>query len=351
MNKTAFSRQLPLLALLAFGGVAIAQTLDNSGRVFPYSGYLEVDGAPANGSYAMTVELYTQATGGTACDSLSYASVGVAQGRFQILLEDVSDACFAGTGLWLSLAVAPAGDTPVPLSPSGGGRVAVGAVPFAAQGASFSRFFAEVVETLGLDVDGDATVTGTITAGEVVGGTVTTNAVNANTGSSSNFNGLYLSANYVGLPDQGVVERAEIANDTDVYEALMIVGNRSFGDGSRRKVQLYDDVTVSGDLKLIGSQLGPYTAYAVNTDHVAPTDGFVISYLNVTLTGSACYGFGVVDGATWAGMSAQVDGSIYLPFASMSFPVKRGSSFRVNTALQGAGVDCFAYAHFVPLAP
>lgn len=146
-------QSLPWAALLVVGGFAFAQTIDNSGRVFPYAGYLEVDGQPANGLYDVDVALFTQDTGGAACDTLSYTNVSVNAGRFQVLLDGVSDLCFIGTGLWLELAVAPAGNTPTPLVPSGGGRVAMGAVPFAAQGASYTRFFAELLETFQVETD------------------------------------------------------------------------------------------------------------------------------------------------------------------------------------------------------
>jgi hypothetical protein len=44
---------------------------------------------------------------------------------------------------------------------------------------------------------------------------------------------------------------AEISNDTDVYKALMLVGNRS-GNGNIRRVNIWDQLIVSGDLFVTG---------------------------------------------------------------------------------------------------
>lgn len=48
--------------------------------------------------------------------------------------------------------------------------------------------------------------------------------------------------------------RAEISNDCDSYEALMIIGNRCEGESptASRKVRLYDDVFMQGDLDVHG---------------------------------------------------------------------------------------------------
>lgn len=151
----------PLIATIVVGGVAIAQTIDNASRVFPYAGYLEVDGTPVDGSVDMTVGLYPQVSGGTACDTISISDVQVAAGRFQVLLEDISTSCLSGDPLYIELAVAAPGETPVTLGTANGTRQIVGAVPFAAGGAPAGEFFAEALRTERLDVlSGGASVAG-----------------------------------------------------------------------------------------------------------------------------------------------------------------------------------------------
>ncbi|MCP4503413.1 MAG: hypothetical protein GY822_26065 [Deltaproteobacteria bacterium] len=142
------------------GGFTFAQTIDLSGRILPYNVYLENNSSPAEGNYDLDVSVFTSSTGGSACDTLSFSNVQVSQGRFSVLL-DVNDNCFSGTNLYLEMAVATAGETPVALASGAGGRVLVGSVPSAAQGSAFSRFFAEVLESVRLDAD-DVTVENSI---------------------------------------------------------------------------------------------------------------------------------------------------------------------------------------------
>ncbi|MFN7677190.1 MAG: glycine-rich protein [Cyanobacteriota bacterium] len=65
---------------------------------------------------------------------------------------------------------------------------------------------------------------------------------------------LRLSANSTALTDSAPINRAEIANDTDRYPCLMIIGTRSAGalKNKRRQVGLWDDVTVAGTVRAAG---------------------------------------------------------------------------------------------------
>jgi len=153
MSRLSFAHTWPLLAFLVVGGVAVSQTLTGAGRVFPYTGYLENAQSPVDGSVDMQVSLYTSSSGGTACDQLTFADVSVEAGSFTILLEDVDDACFSATNLYMDIAVGAPGDTLTSLTSGTGARVLVGAVPHAASAASQSRFFAEVLDAVQLDVD------------------------------------------------------------------------------------------------------------------------------------------------------------------------------------------------------
>lgn len=151
----------PLITTLVVGGVAVAQSIDNGSRIFPYAGYLEVGGTPVSGLVDMNVALYTQASGGSACDTLAFSDVEVDGGQFQVVLSDVSTSCLSGTPLYLEVAVAEPGETPVVLGTANGTRQMVGSVPFAAGGAPAGEFFAEALLTERLDVEsGGASITG-----------------------------------------------------------------------------------------------------------------------------------------------------------------------------------------------
>jgi hypothetical protein len=69
-------------------------------------------------------------------------------------------------------------------------------------------------------------------------------------------NPLRLAANTTTFSD-GALNRAEIANDTDRYRCLMILGNRSAGAkaDARRQVGLWDDLTVAGTTRAAAYRL------------------------------------------------------------------------------------------------
>lgn len=280
MLRDRISRHLPLVTLVLIGGLALAQTIDSSGRVFPYAGYLEVDGAPANGVYDLEVGLFAQASGGASCDTLSYSGVSVFEGRFQILLDGVNDSCFSGAGLWLELAVAESGGTPVPLSPEGGGRIAMGAVPFAAGGASYTRFFAELVETLRvetgtLDTTGDITSTNgsialtngdvtatngdiTVTNGDLIATNGAVNAARANLGGRLEVTGGVISRGGPvpgGGADLGLY--SQVPNNWVRFVSnngpFKFFSDGSYGTNSILEIQSNGDTLVKGDLDVLGT--------------------------------------------------------------------------------------------------
>jgi hypothetical protein len=172
-------RHAPLLLIALISSVALAQTLNNSGRVFPYNGYLELDGFPATDSYDFELVLFNQPTGGTACDTQNFSNVAVNEGRFQVLLTDVPDGCFGGTQMYLETRVGPVGGALVDLAPAAGGRTLIGAVPHAAQASAFSRFYAEVLETI--LVDADSVVAGDVDTTSLAATTADIGTVNATT--------------------------------------------------------------------------------------------------------------------------------------------------------------------------
>lgn len=89
-----------------------------------------------------------------------------------------------------------------------------------------------------LEVGRNATVTSDLDVGQ----TLSSLAVNAEVYRPS-----YQKWNHYGTGDGG----ASIYNDDQNYQALMITGNRSAG-GSERKIELFDDVNVNGDLNVEG---------------------------------------------------------------------------------------------------
>lgn len=146
---------LPLLVCAVIGTAAIAQTIDSDARVFPYAGYLEVDGAPANGAFDLNVGLFALPSGGVDCDTVSFTDVDVNAGQFQVLLDNVNNSCFGGGQLYLEIAVAAAGETLVVLND--GNRQIVGSVPHAASGSPLGEMFGEAVRTKRLTVQTDDT--------------------------------------------------------------------------------------------------------------------------------------------------------------------------------------------------
>jgi hypothetical protein len=65
----------------------------------------------------------------------------------------------------------------------------------------------------------------------------------------ANTNSVHFTSSWRGYPD-GVINRAEISNDTGTYKTLMIVGNKSAGLG--RRVSVWDRLEVNGTLSTTG---------------------------------------------------------------------------------------------------
>lgn len=94
----------------------------------------------------------------------------------------------------------------------------------------------------------------------------------------SDSNPLRFTAGWSGHAD---ASKAEIANDTNGYKSLMIVGNSSSG---HRKVSIYDRLDINGPLKL---ELGGYvnefstdTTLSGNSDAAVPTERAVKTYVD-----------------------------------------------------------------------
>lgn len=110
---------------------------------------------------------------------------------------------------------------------------------------------------------GPVTNTNITTAGSVTAATVNATAITASgkliansyAPSYADWNGVV-----AGLTAGG----AGIVNDNVGYQSLMVVGNSS-GGGSIRRVRIYDDATVSGDLAVSGNVWGPSTDVAEGT--------------------------------------------------------------------------------------
>ncbi len=75
------------------------------GTAFTYSGRLQSDGAPANGSYDLTFSLYSTSSGGSAvAGPLTNSATSVDNGLFNVLL-DFGSGVFDGTAYWLQIGV------------------------------------------------------------------------------------------------------------------------------------------------------------------------------------------------------------------------------------------------------
>ncbi len=121
---------LPALAFVFGGGLVLAQSAGVS-RSFPYVGYLEENGVAVSGTRDVSLDLFTAASGGTACKSSTFSAVTVSAGRFQIEVTSVPDACLVTGELYATLAIGAAGGTKTALTTSSGARSRISSVPFA----------------------------------------------------------------------------------------------------------------------------------------------------------------------------------------------------------------------------
>ncbi|MGB2894854.1 MAG: pectinesterase family protein, partial [Anaerolineales bacterium] len=110
-----------------FAGPDLAPQLAQVGTAFTYQGYLEDEGAPANGSYDLRFSLWDDlSVGGQVGSTVTVNAVTVADGIFTVEL-DFGDV-FDGTALWLAIEVQGPGDSSyIPLNP----RQSLTAVPYA----------------------------------------------------------------------------------------------------------------------------------------------------------------------------------------------------------------------------
>ena len=97
------------------------------------------------------------------------------------------------------------------------------------------------------------TTTGSVTAVTVAATTVNATTVNA----TGRLIGSSFAPAYADWPlvSSSLTGGAGIVNDNVGYQSLMVVGNSS-GGGSIRRVRIYDDATVSGDLAVSGNVWG-----------------------------------------------------------------------------------------------
>ena len=250
--------KMPLLlvvgALFVFVGASVAQVTGNYGtppKLVPYNGHLENNGIPVNGTVDLEFFVVTSPTESPAAALWreSHPDVLVSAGSFSVVL---------GYSTSFGTLFSEQGELYVGVSVYGvalAGRQRLTSSPYSIAAGEAQNF----------------TVSGTLTAGHVQASTINSNALTSNTlttntlttntlttNGATTFNGavniptvdpvirgVRLSGGWSGFPDGGDTGRAEIANDTGVYKALMIAGNRS--NGGPRRVNLYDDVSVGGN--------------------------------------------------------------------------------------------------------
>lgn len=257
INRTTWIASMVGCAVLGsiVGNVAISFANRNDSSIFgtdsgnptdlviPYSGHLEVDGVPLTGTRAVRFKFHNTNTGVNAYNETH--DVSFYDGKFSVSLgrgrdpapnaERFESMMLNGDRIEFDIEVedAPGSGAFVELS----GRQSIEAAPQAVWSANAADFNAAG----DLDVGGNATVTGNVYAHDLnAAQTVRAKAVNAN---------VYLPefANWDSLGRGG--GGAAIYNDNNAYKSLLISGNFS-GDGSTRKIALYEDVRVDRDLSV-----------------------------------------------------------------------------------------------------
>jgi len=361
MNKQTLLRQLPIALVVITAGIGIAQSA-TTGRVFPYVGYLEENGFPVDGERDMRINLYTAASGGNACQTVSFDGVTVANGRFKVDLEDVSDGCLIEGELYAALSVGPLGGALTDLTTGeGAGRVMIGAVPFAAASPKVSTFLVENDAAVGgnlttstLDVTNSGTaaldVTGNTRTGSL---TVTGNA----TAGPSFIGDVGHGAGYAGFSHSAQATTNNYALLQSNDGANTFVNTSSTGairfrsaNADRMVMDSAGNFRVNGNLGVSGHVLGAYSGASFNTNYTASSDGFVNVWIYADNHGDRCYTFGYVDGATRGTSAVHFDQTgVYANTDTYLMPVRRGSSWRVDFT-NGYGA-CQAEVTWVPLAP
>lgn len=111
-------------------------------------------------------------------------------------------------------------------------------------------------------------------------------------------------------------------------------------------------VTIGGNLTVQGTSFGAYSGGLSNdTTYTAATDGFVVGYFYGNTNGSRCYFHGLVDGTirSTGGLHYFTNSDVYVNDDNLTFPVRRGSSWRVN--LYNTSGSCNVNIAWVPLHP
>ena len=188
------SLAIALASVFSVGFAAFAQLGSGSGGYLPYQGRLELNGVAVEDPVELTFELFSAGSGGALLDSATH-TVDPAAGAFSVRIGPLVDAVFLAPELWLQLKIAGA---------ALGGRQRIQAVPLAVR----------------------------------------------SDGATGPYLPSYTRWSSVPVGAGG----AAILNDDGSYQALMLVGNHSQGDGVRR-VEVFDRLQVFGDVQARRAEL------------------------------------------------------------------------------------------------
>jgi hypothetical protein len=289
--------------------------------------------------------------------------VPVNAGRFQVELQDVPDACLVGGELYADIAVGPVDGTLTDLSTGvGSGRVLVGAVPFAA---ASPRAATLLVES-DADIGGNLDVVGGVTTGAAVGVTgdvSASGAINAGTGVNLAKVGNTSRVGFAAQSnDPGEMIHYENNNtgelwlsssddwDTNATNDRIVFGEYSSGT-EKHAFDAAGNARHEGSLSVGGHVFGTYEGRSVNANHVAASDGLVIAHLAGAVNGARGYLNGLVNGTLVARESSHyyTTSDTHVNDASMTFPVRRGDTYRVDYSCT-SGI-CTVGVNFVAVAP
>lgn len=305
-------------ALVISSGAANADgvaTTDSVPRLISYNGRVELSGVPYVGQLEMRFRLYDADRGDAPIFSEEYTgdqAVMVHAGDFSVMLGQyaagLQTAITGADALTLGVEVRAPGEVDwIPLA----GRQAITPSPYAmwaVQGTDFTiardAFVGRNVDVIGSsrvrgnsNVDGTLTATGattlqsslnvaggsTLSGNTSVGGTLSVGSTLSVTGAVTMANSLTVSRNIragawtpaynnwdtFGTGDGG----AAIYNAGGGDQALMIVGNNSAGSG-RRRVKMWDDVTVNGNLAVTGNVTANQFSGNVQANNFSLTDNY-----------------------------------------------------------------------------
>ncbi len=125
---------LTLPSLLALLALSLTAAADPIGSAFTYQGRLDQNGAPANGSFDLKMELYDAAADGNLVGAAAeLPAQTIVGGLFSAALDFGGPLVFDGTAYWLAISAKTAGApayVPVP------GRTAIRPTPYAIQALS-----------------------------------------------------------------------------------------------------------------------------------------------------------------------------------------------------------------------